>query len=924
MHNHPSGTVTFLFTDIEESTKLSQQYPDAMPSLLARHHEILNQSIQAQNGYVFQIIGDAFCAAFHSPSDALNAALDTQRNLQTESWSPAPIKARMGIHTGAAQLNRSSAQNLYSGYTTLALTQRIMSAGHGGQILLTNATEALLRGQLPKHVNLRDMGEHKFKDVFHPVRVYQVIASDLQNEFPALRALNVFPNNLPIQLTSFIGRENEIAEVRHLLAKTRLLTLTGPGGTGKTRLSLQVAAEVLDTFPDGVWLVELAPLSDPALVPQAVASIWNVREQPGRPLIDTLTDYLRAKSLLLILDNCEHLIDPCAQLVTALLSTCPKLKIMPSSREALGVVGETSYHVPSLSLPNASSYSTPDTLLRCESARLFVERAQAAQPHFVLTAQNLSAITQICQRLDGIPLALELAAARVKLFTPEQIAARLDDRFRLLTGGSRTALPRHQTLRALIDWSYDLLSQAERSALAHLSVFAGGWTFESAEAVLGPEALDLLSHLVDKSLVIAEETANGEETRYSLLETIRQYARDKLLESGESSTARELHLDHYFHLAAEAESKLEGPQMLQALNQLEPELDNIRAALEWTLEHNPEIALQLAARLTSFWQGRGHLTEGRRWLSEALTHLEASSDGEISRGRLALKAKALYSSGVLALALGELNAARSTLTESAKLAREAGEQRTLVHALDILGIAAIWMRDATTAESVIEEGMSVARAVNYKLGIGLMLSVQANQAAELQGDFATARAYAEESVQLLREVGNPFFIAISIMRLGSVALAQGNYIEAQACLQESEGLFHGLGDRHMALGRKSELAHIERHFGHYAQATAIYHQNVLAWQELGYLAALAHDIECLAFIACAQSQFQRAARLFGAAEILRESLNSLMTATERIEYDQNISALRAQMDESAFATTWAEGRAMTMEQAVAYALETQE
>lgn len=895
---------------------MARAHPKTWETLRARHHDILHRAIASNNGYVFQISGDAFCAAFHKAADALNAAYLTQQELKSEPWGEATIRVRMGIHTGEAEAKN----NEYHGYLTLSLVQRLMSAGHGGQILVSGATENLLRDRLQKEIDLRDMGKHHFKDVPQPVRVFQIIIPGLQEEFPPLRTLNILPNNLPTQLTSFIGRENEITEVRHLLASTRLLTLTGPGGTGKTRLSLQVAAEVLDTFPDGVWLVELAPLSDPALVPQAVASILNVREQAGRAPVDSLIDYLRAKSLLLILDNCEHLIDACAQFVTALLSACPKLKIVPSSREALGVAGEITYRVPSLSLPNASSHLTADVLLQCESARLFVERAQASQPHFVLTSQNLRAITQICQRLDGIPLALELAAARIKLLTAEQIAGRLDDRFRLLTGGSRTALPRQQTLRALIDWSYDLLDQPERSALERLSVFAGGWTFESAEAVLGPEALDLLSHLVDKSLVVAEESANGGETRYSLLETIRQYARDKLLESGESSTARELHLEYYLRFAAEVESKLVGPQMLQTLNQLEPELDNIRAALEWTLERTPEITLQLATRLTYFWHGRGHIAEGRRWLSDALTRLETGPAAEMSREQLSLKAKALWSIGTLAFAYGELNAARSAVTESARLARETGEQWTLVNALNILGFTAIWLGDAATAETVIEEGLTVAHAINYKFGIGLMLSVQANQAAQLRHDFTAAREYVEKSARMMRELGNPFFTAISIMGLGSVALAQGNYTEAQARLEESERLFRELGDTHMAIGVQSQRAHVKRQLGHYTEAVELYHQSILAWQELGHRVSLAHEFECLAFIACIQSQFQRAARLLGAAEILRESLNSPMTAPERIEYDQNVSALRAQMDESAFAMAWAEGRAMILEQAIEFAL----
>lgn len=607
--NFPHGTVTFLFTDIEGSSQLWEQHPAAMQAALARHDSLLRNIIAAHGGHVFKTTGDGLHAAFAHASDSVAASLACQQAVVRETWTglPRPLTVRMGLHTGEAELREGD----YFG-STMNRAARMLSIAGGGQTLLSSATAELVRDQLPPGAALHPLGEHRLKDLIRPEHIFQLNAPGLPAAFPPLRSLNTLPNNLPVQLTTFIGREHQMAEAKRLLATTRLLTLTGPGGTGKTRLSLQMAADVLDAFPDGVWLVELAPLSDAALVPQTVASTWSVREQPGRPLLETLSDYLRAKSLLLILDNCEHLIDACAQLAETLLRACPHLKLLPSSREALGVAGETAYRVPSLSLPDPHQPLSVESLSRYEAAQLFVDRARAVQPHFSLTAHNLSAVAQICQRLDGIPLALELAAARVKLFAVEQIALRLDDRFRLLTGGSRTALPRQQTLRALIDWSYDLLPVAERGALARLSVFAGGWTFGAAEAVIGPEALDLLSHLVDKSLVVVDELAEAPETRYRLLETIRQYARDKLLESGEAPMVRDRHLRHYLLVAEVAEPKLEGPEMLPALNQLEAELDNIRAALEWTLDRSPQAAVQLAARLTFFWQRRGHVPEGRR------------------------------------------------------------------------------------------------------------------------------------------------------------------------------------------------------------------------------------------------------------------------------------------------------------------------
>ncbi|HJR80740.1 MAG TPA: adenylate/guanylate cyclase domain-containing protein, partial [Anaerolineales bacterium] len=586
MNNLPSGTVTFLFTDIEGSTKLAQEYPQEMPELLARHNDILNQSIETHHGFVFRIVGDSFSAAFETASAALSAALEAQRILQNKSWSPAPIKVRMGIHTGSAQWKEDSQGAYYEGYGTLALTQRVMSVGHGGQILLSQTTHDLVKERLPEGTELRDMGERRLKDILQPEHIYQVAAPDLLSDFPPLTTLDSRNHNFPAQLTSFIGREQELREAQKLLSSTRILTFIGPGGTGKTRLSLQAAAEQIPEFKDGVWLIELAQLTDSTYVLSAIASVFHLRELPGIPLIDTATDYLRGKQLLLVLDNCEHLIETCAQLSEHFLQACPKLKILTSSREALGIDGETVYRVPSLSLPSAQG-GRSKSLMDYEATRLFSERAIKANPQFTLTTGNAPYVIQICERLDGIPLAIELAAARVKLFTPQQIAERLDDRFKLLTGGSRTALPRQQTLRALIDWSYLTLNETEQEVLRRLAVFSGGWTFEAAESVAGEiEAMDGLSGLVNKSLVNVEEQEG--ESRYRYLETIRQYAMEKLLESGDSVNVRDRHLAHFMEVSRRAEEYFGTAQRLLWVNRLEVEHDNIRSALGWGLESNPE------------------------------------------------------------------------------------------------------------------------------------------------------------------------------------------------------------------------------------------------------------------------------------------------------------------------------------------------
>ena len=481
MSNLPTGTVTFLFTDVEGSTKLWEAYPHAMKSALQRHDDLLREVIEARQGYVFKTVGDAFCAAFATATDALHAALNVQVSLQQETWGETgPLKVRMALHTGEAQERDGD----YFG-PALSRVARLQSTGGGGQTLLSDVTHDLCRDALPPEAVLQDLGQHRLKDLGRPEQVFQLCHPSLPADFPPLNSLDnpALPNNLPQQVTSFIGREKEMAEIAALLGNTRLLTLTGSGGSGKTRLSLQVAADLLDGTGDGVWLVELAPLSDPALVPQAVAAVLGVKEETGKTLTQTLTAYLKGRRLLLVLDNCEHVLDACARLADSIIRACPQVQILASSREGLGIAGEQTYRVPSLSLPSSSLAATPESLSQYEAVSLFVARALAHQPAFAVTNANAPALASACLRLDGIPLAIELAAARVRSLSVEEINSRLDNRFRLLTGGSKTALPRQQTLRALIDWSYDLLTDQEKTLLRRLSVFAGGWTLAAAESV---------------------------------------------------------------------------------------------------------------------------------------------------------------------------------------------------------------------------------------------------------------------------------------------------------------------------------------------------------------------------------------------------------------------------------------------------------
>ena len=918
----PSGTVTFLFTDIEGSTKLAQEHSQEMPELLARHNAILNRCIEAHQGFVLRIVGDSFSAAFATANDALSAALEAQRILQNEPWSPAPLKVRMGIHTGSAQLKDDPQGPSYEGYATLALTQRVMSVGHGGQILLSQTTHDLVKEGLPDGTELRDMGERRLKDIVRPEHLYQVAAPSLLSEFPPLNTLETINHNLPAQLTSFIGREREIAEARELLAPTRILTFIGPGGTGKTRLCLQVAGEQISEFKDGVWLIELAQLADGTYVLSTIASVFQLRELQGVPLIDTVTDYLRGKQLLLVLDNCEHLIETCARLSEHFLQTCPKLKIITSSREALGIDGETVYRVPSLSLPSAQG--TKDggrgrNLMDYEATRLFAERARKANPQFALTKDNAVHVTQVCERLDGIPLAIELAAARIKLFTPQQIAERLDDRFKLLTGGSRTALPRQQTLRALIDWSYLALNETEQDVLRRLAVFSGGWTFEAAESVAGEiEAMDGLSGLVNKSLVNVEEKEG--ESRYRYLETIRQYAMEKLLESGESVDARNRHLAHFLEVSRRAEEQFRTVQRHLWMNRLEVEHGNIRTALGWALESDPASALQIVCLLSTFWMSHNYLTEGCNWCQAAITRAEASSLDPDNIDPTRARAYAVLAA--LSVNRGEHHTGQSAAQKSVALARRLDDKLTLVHALTFLGFTSAFLGEVTLGFDSLHEAEDICRTMGYSQELAEVLQSLAYVTMEVHGSQVAdqLQSYMEESLALSQGSVDPDAAVRTEGLLARLAFFRGDLPEARKHADLMLDLHREMGDQLSVTGHQSEMAHTARQLGNFEEALALYRETIQEWQEIGHRGAVAHQLECFAFIAKAQEQGERAVKLMSAAEALRQASSSARTPQEQIEYDRELAGLRAGLDEKTFDLLWAEGQSMGMDQAIDLAM----
>jgi predicted ATPase/class 3 adenylate cyclase len=869
------GTITLLFTDIEGSTRLLQRLGDRYADVLMEHHRLLGIAVEEHAGQVLDSQGDALFAAFPRARDALAAAVAAQRAIAAHPWPEgAAVRVRMGLHTGEP----IKADMGYVG-VDVHRTARICAAGHGGQILLSQATRGLVADDLPRAVSLRDLGEHRLKDLARPQRLFQVVVADLSADFPPLRSLDVPANNLPVQLTSFIGRQRELGEVRELLAKSRLVTLAGAGGCGKTRLALHVAANLLDEFTDGVWLVELAALSDPALVLQTTAAALGVWEPADGVLLQTLIDSVRSRHALLLLDNCEHLITSCADLARALLQSCPRLTIMATSREPLAVEGEVTYLVTPLLSPDPSHLPSLENLVQYEAVRLFLERAASSMPGFTIGHSNALPIAQVCHQLDGIPLAIELAAARVKTLSVEQIARRLDERFRLLTTGPRTASPHHQTLQAVMDWSYGLLSGDERILFRRLSVFAGSFTLDAAEAICAGEGLDaaavldLLAQLVLKSLVVRGGTDT--EVRFWLLETVRQYGWRKLHEAGETACVRRQHHAYFLELVERGAPALQGPDQAAWLARLEAEHDNLRAVLEWCGESgDPEGALELSGALWWFWYVRGYHREGRHWLERALK----SSSGAPP----VLQAKALSGAAFLATDQGDFAAASLLLEQSLELYRGLDDKAGVARALYGLGRVALRQEDLPRAAALYEDALALFKELEATESIGGLMN-GLGVFATIQGEFPRARSLFQESLAISRAVGNMRGIALSIANLGVLAFREGDHASARSLVKESLAIDRELGDKR----------------------------------------GIASELEELAVIEAARGQGERSARLLGAAEAMREAIGAPLSLLDRAfcTYDNCVAILSTALSREAVAVRWAEGRAMTLEKAFEYAME---
>jgi predicted ATPase/class 3 adenylate cyclase/DNA-binding XRE family transcriptional regulator len=970
----PTGTVTFLFTDIEGSTARWDQHPDTMRVALARHDTVLRAILESHRGSVFKTVGDAFCAAFAAPIDAVLAALAIQQALSNEDWGEVgPLRVRIALHVGVAEEREGD----YFG-PPLNRVARLLSAGHGGQVLVSLPVEQLVRDELPPSVELRNLGEHHLRDLARPEQVFQLVHPALQTSFPPLRSKTRRRTNLTEPLTSFVGRTREIAEVNNLLAGARLLTLTGVGGVGKTRLALAVGAAALDGYADGVWLVELAALTDPANVRQAIAATLSVQEEAGRTLADSLTAFLETKRLVLILDNCEHLIAACALVVEQIMRACPGIHVLATSREALGVPGETVYAVPPLAVPPLQAPASVDEVTPYEAVQLFVARAAAVLPRFAITEQTVRPVAQICARLDGIPLALELAAARVRVLSVEQIAARLDDCFHLLTGGSRTVLPRQQTLQAAITWSHDLLSDDEQRLFRRLAVFAGGFTLEAAEAVCGArqqatghrqqgeddatvacgllpvaatDVLDLLTRLVDKSMVMVEEVDT--EARYRLLETVRRYALDKLEAADEVVALRGRHTLWCVDLAERAEPELRGAHQGLWLERLEREHENLRAALAWSIEAGQGAPLgRLAGALGEFWLVRGHLDEGRRWLEHALAHgggisatlrtkvliaagALAHRQGDDTRAAtlheecLALHRElgdmlgsglALIQLGNVARSRGEYARATMLYEEALGMFRDLNDRRRVTMALNSLGLVAGYQGDYARAATLYTEALAIRRELGDHRGVAVALNNLGLLAAR-QGDYDQAEAFHTESLAIRRGLGDKHGVAVSLGNLGEIARGTGASARAMTLYQEAMTLFQELGDQLGVAVALTNLGSVACRMGDYWQAQRWFRDALILRRDLGDTQGVATCLEGLAGLLCDQGSVEQAVCLLGAAEGLRDAIGAPLPPAERLQYDQIVATARTRMDEHTFRTAWAAGRMLTMNDAITRALD---
>jgi predicted ATPase/class 3 adenylate cyclase/DNA-binding CsgD family transcriptional regulator len=912
--------MTLLFTDIEGDVRLWEADRDAMAAASVRHHRIVREQVEASGGRVFKTVGEAHRAVFADPVAALSSAVAIQRAVGAESWAASlPIRVCIALHSGAC----AEREGDYAG-PVVNRAARLLDVGHGGQVLVTAAAYALLADRLPGGIGLRDLGEQRLRDLARAERVFQVTGPGLAEGFGVLRSLDdpALRHNLPSQATSFVGRTAELAELRTLVAGgSRLITITGPGGIGKSRLALQVAADVLDGTGDGAWLVELAPVAEPELVARTAAAALGVREAPGRPVLDTLTDAISDRDLLLILDNAEHVLGAVAELADAVIRSCPRACLLVTSREQLGRSGEHVFLVTGLTVPPAN-LAVADRLVAFESVQLFAEHAALHQRGFAVDDDSAAAVAAICVRLDGIPLALELAAARLGLLSAAEISARLDHRFRLLTTGNRTALPRHQTLRALIDWSYDLLSPQERVVFGRLSVFAGGWTLDAAEAaasggdVADWQVLDLLAALVAKSLVQTEVI--GGSTRYRLLETIRHYAAERLaLRAGSDlRDARVAHRDHYLSLVETAAARLRGPDEHRWLDRIEAEFDNVRAALAFSIADpgSAEPGLRLAAALRSFVFSRGHSGE----VIEALGALLGRTDARQPTRCVAL---ALVTNCKLLTHFGRSPDIPSMAEEAITIARDLGDDALAADALAGLNWFSFLQGDLRAALARADEAVALARAARDPRRIVVVLGHRAVFKAEA-GDLDASLADYQEVLSLARASGDNYTLAVTLTNLGVDQVVAGEFPAALAYLQDALRVANAHGYQHLSAAAEMNLG-----FAYLMNRDAASARRLLIGvldraRVTGEMTWVHGALLGLALAAGAGGDPAIAATLHGAADLQYEQAGQAFDAKESKMRTSDQARLRDVLGEAAFDAAYHHGRTLSQADAIAVALST--
>ena len=920
--------LTFLFTDIEGSTRLWEEHAEVMGPALAAHDQLMRAAVEGAGGSVVKMTGDGVLAMFEDPRAAVGAALAGQRALgATFEDTHGVLRVRMALHAGPAEVRDGDVFG-----PSINRVARILATGHGGQVLLSASAALLVRDRLPTGSDLVDLGTHRLRDLDRMEQLFQLVAPDLPRDFPPLRSLNNRRTNLPAQLTSFVGRARELAEVEALVARHRLVTLVGTGGTGKTRLMLEAAGRLVDQFPDGIWLAELAPLGDPSQVASEIARALGAQEVPGVPAIAVVTAFLADKDLLLLLDNAEHLVDGVAGVADRLLAAAPKLHIITTSREALAVPGEAVLQLQSLSCPaihvrtGGFQSSSPDLAEAAgtEAVQLFLERATAVDPSFSLDAVNLGAVSEICRRLDGIPLAIELAAARVSAMSADDIAHRLGDRFRLLAGGRRTAVPRQQTLHALIDWSWDLLNEDDRRLLRRLSIFTGGWTVQAAARIVGADQavdevdlVDGLARLVQRSLLIVDR---GSTTRYRLLETIRQYAREKLIESGEAGTLGDRHFAAFAALAIDAEPRLRGPLMVDWLDRLDADSENLGAALEWGLEAHPWEAVRMAAALLAYWSVRVASADNDARIVTAVEIARARTIGQpgVEPATQALAATLLAEASRLWGMSGRAADGLEWAVDAVALARASGDEVALSAALAGLVIANVFTGTHENLRPIFDEAIELAE----KQEVWWLLA----QAAGFSGatlwdiDRGIAEALLLRSEEAARRSGSPYAIGSAAVAHGRALGKAGRTDESVATFGVAIDRFSEIGDERFVLSARSDMAHALRRGGRLDEAQALYRETIGGWVHFGHRGAVANQLENVAYIAVARGDAERATLLLGAAEAMREAANASMAFDEVPEMAAFVERLRTLAEPAAIDGWWQLGRSTASPDAVARAV----